>query len=458
MTSRSLLKENSSLLELIQRFMDPLLVAGSGMALYAIQFESLDLPRNYIFVLTGSFLLCFAVLPFFNIYRPYRGASLWAETQRLASAWTVMFAGMVIMLFLTKTSTDFSRLWIGQWAAAGFLSLVIFRLVLRSGLRLLRHHGFNLRFIVIAGAGDLGRDVARRLAASPALPGAGQFLSTCGVGEPRSLLCVILSRWDIFNIKTILRGKQRGRPKEEISAAFVPIGELDEPKLTELVNQPDIKTVVDMLVTWGFHLSSFIAKALPEFMEKGDILGIERVIDDFYFEWALMETEGESENKQIMRSLIVEQIDFANIINTLKLLSEKVSVGTGDKTQPQHPAHEAGFTPGGNFEYSFLLTLSKCTTLEEALGLLINTKYSSIMEKAISAYTKTRKLSTIERFLEAFIAEKWSRLYRKDPLSISIIIGFLGRKLNEFMNLRIIARGKAHAVPVNTIKGELVFV
>ncbi len=276
--------------------------------------------------------------------------------------------------------------------------------------------------------------------------------------EPRSLLCVILSRWDIFNIKTILRGKQRGRPKEEIAAAFVPVGELDEPKLTELVNQPDIKTVVDMLVTWGFHLSSFIAKALPEFMEKGDILGIERVIDDFYFEWALMETEGESENKQIMRSLIVEQIDFANIINTLKLLSEKVSVGTGDKTQPQHPAHEAGFIPGGNFEYSFLLTLSKCTTLEEALGLLINTKYSSIMEKAISAYTKTRKLSTIERFLEAFIAEKWSRLYRKDPLSISIIIGFLGRKLNEFMNLRIIARGKAHAVPVNTIKGELVFV
>lgn len=277
-------------------------------------------------------------------------------------------------------------------------------------------------------------------------------------GEPRSLLCVILSRWDIFNIKTILRGKQRGSPKEEISAAFIPVGELDEPKLTELVNQPDIKTVVDMLVTWGFYLSSLIAKALPEFIEKGDILGIERVIDDFYFEWALTETEGESENKQIMRSLIVEQIDFANIINTLKLLSEKVSVGTGDKTQPQHPAHEAGFIPGGNLKYSFLLTLSKCSTLEEALGLLINTKYSSIMEKAISAYTKTRKLSTIERFLEAFIAEKWSRLYRKDPLSISIMIGFLGRKLNEFMNLRIIARGKAHAVPVNTIKGELVFV
>lgn len=277
--------------------------------------------------------------------------------------------------------------------------------------------------------------------------------------EPRSLICILLNRWDIFNVKTILRGKKIDHPKEEIVAAFVPVGELDEPKLAELANQPGIKTVIDMLATWGFHLFHRIAKVLPEFMEKGDILGIERAMDDFYFEWALKETKGESEDKQIMRSLIVEQIDFANIINTLKLLNEKVSVRTGVKPQSASGGlGEARCIPGGNFKYSFLLELSKCESVEEALGLLINTKFSSIMEKAISAYTKTHKLSTIERFFEAFITEKWSYLYKKNPLSISIIIGFLGRKLNEFMNLRIIARGKAHAVPVNTIKGELVFV
>lgn len=280
-------------------------------------------------------------------------------------------------------------------------------------------------------------------------------------GEPRSLTCILLNRWDIFNIKTILRGKKVGRSKEEIVAAFVPVGELDEPKLAELANQPDIKTVVDMLVTWGFHFATLIAKALPEFMEKGDILGLERAIDNLYFEWALKETKGEGENKHIMKSLIVEHIDFANIINTLKLLSEKISVGTEVKpllqSTPGGP-REAMFISGGSLEYSFLLALSKCATLEEALGTLGNSKFSSIMEKAISAYTKTRKLSTIERFLEAFTSEKWSHLYKKDPLSISIILGFLGRKLNEFMNLRIIARGKAHAVPVNIIKGDLVFV
>jgi len=167
MNSRSLLKEHAGLLELFQRFMDPLLVTGSGILLYAIQFESLDFPRNYVFVLTGSFLLCLAIFPFFGIYRPYRGASLWAEIQMLASAWVMIFASFVIALFITKTSADFSRLWIGQWAAAGFISLIVFRIILRSGLRFLRRHGFNLRFVAIAGAGDLGRNVAHRLAASP---------------------------------------------------------------------------------------------------------------------------------------------------------------------------------------------------------------------------------------------------------------------------------------------------
>ncbi len=167
MSSRSLLKENAGLLELIQRFLDPLVVVVTGIVLYAIQFESLDLPRNYAFVLTGGFLLCLAIFPFFNIYRPYRGASLWAETQTLVSAWAVVCTGLVMALFITKTSTDFSRMWIGQWAVAGFINLLVFRMALRGGLRLLRRQGINLRFIAIAGAGELGRDVARRLADSP---------------------------------------------------------------------------------------------------------------------------------------------------------------------------------------------------------------------------------------------------------------------------------------------------
>ncbi|WP_239250108.1 undecaprenyl-phosphate glucose phosphotransferase [Candidatus Nitrotoga sp. M5] len=167
MDSRSLLKENASTLEFVQRFLDPFVVVASGILLYGIRFESWDFPMNYVFVLIGGFLFCLAIFPFFDMYRPRRGASLWAEIQILASAWTVVCAGLIIVLFATKTSTYFSRIWIGQWAIAGFVSLVAFRVTLRVGLRFFRRRGFNLRFIAIAGAGKLGRDVANRLAASP---------------------------------------------------------------------------------------------------------------------------------------------------------------------------------------------------------------------------------------------------------------------------------------------------
>ena len=162
-----MLKESASLLELFQRLLDPILVVGTGVALFGFQFGNLDFPHNYFVVLGGVFLLCLLVFPFFDIYRFQRGASLWAEIQNLASAWTMVIAALVIALFATKAGAEFSRLWIGRWAVAGFVSLVLFRMLIRGGLRLIRRHGFNLRFVAIAGAGDLGRDVARRLAASP---------------------------------------------------------------------------------------------------------------------------------------------------------------------------------------------------------------------------------------------------------------------------------------------------
>lgn len=162
-----MLKENASLLELVQRLLDPVLIVVAGIAVFGLQFGTLDLPRNYMLVLLGAFLLCLLVFSFFDIYRFQRGASLWMETRSLASAWAVVLAGLVIVLFGTKSATDFSRLWIGYWAMAGLLILIASRMAIRGVLRLIRRNGFNLRFVAIAGAGGLGQDVARRLADSP---------------------------------------------------------------------------------------------------------------------------------------------------------------------------------------------------------------------------------------------------------------------------------------------------
>ena len=59
---------------------------------------------------------------------------------------------------------------------------------------------------------------------------------------------IFLHRWDVHNIKTILRGKNIHATNDEIKSCIVPAGELDEMTLTELIRQPDPQKKLFFLV------------------------------------------------------------------------------------------------------------------------------------------------------------------------------------------------------------------
>ena len=61
----------------------------------------------------------------------------------------------------------------------------------------------------------------------------------------------------------------------------------------------------------------------------------------------------------------------------------------------------------------------------------------------------------MERFLEMVVVEAGCKLFRSDPLGAGVAIGYIWRKYNEFVNLRIVLRGKTYSVPDNTIREEL---
>lgn len=166
MTFRSLLKKNADTISMIQRLVDPLLILITGAVVYAIRFGSFEIPEEYIVILIGICLICLAIFPFFDLYRPRRDESLWSEIQTLTKAWFIVYAVLVGIMFATKTSTEYSRVWIAGLMIGGLSSMTLFRLILRSSLRFLRRRGINTRNIVIAGAGELGQEVAQRITAS----------------------------------------------------------------------------------------------------------------------------------------------------------------------------------------------------------------------------------------------------------------------------------------------------
>ncbi|MCM2328271.1 MAG: undecaprenyl-phosphate glucose phosphotransferase [Lysobacter sp.] len=163
---QTLLKANAGLLEQFYRLSDPLLVVASGYFLFEFLREDIvgvDIDFKYGLALAVSFAVVLVAFPFFRLYQPYRGTSLWVEVQALFRAWVTTTAMIAVLLVLTKTAPHFSRIWMTSWAVTSLVILVGYRLVLRGMLRSARRRGYNLRHVAVVGAGRLGRQVVTRL-------------------------------------------------------------------------------------------------------------------------------------------------------------------------------------------------------------------------------------------------------------------------------------------------------
>src|SRR5438067_10452938 len=161
--NRSLLKDNAQFFEWAMRTLDPLLVAAVGAVAYWIYLDDPVLLERYTLAIIGVSLACAALFPFVGLYAPQRGVTLFEEVRRLINAWVLLATAWFAFLFLSKSGSDFSRLWSIYWIVAGFFVHLIVRGAIRLTLRTLRRRGYNVRRIAIAGAGQLGCEIAQRL-------------------------------------------------------------------------------------------------------------------------------------------------------------------------------------------------------------------------------------------------------------------------------------------------------
>ncbi|MFA5111645.1 MAG: undecaprenyl-phosphate glucose phosphotransferase [Desulfobaccales bacterium] len=114
-----------------------------------------------------TFLLTIMVFRAAELYQPWRGADLVRMVRKVFLAWLVIVAVLTTAGYVTKTSVHFSRKVLLTWMALTPLALVVLRLQVYWGLRWLRQQGRNTRTVVIAGAGDLGRRLAKNVVDTP---------------------------------------------------------------------------------------------------------------------------------------------------------------------------------------------------------------------------------------------------------------------------------------------------
>jgi len=110
------------------------------------------LPHNAALLVGAACLIMQAFS--FGLYRSWRFDEFRRLLATVALVWLMTAGVLVLWLFVTKTSTDYSRLWFGGWVAATLLGLVLLRLLVYSVLRWLRSKGYNYKSVVLVGQGD----------------------------------------------------------------------------------------------------------------------------------------------------------------------------------------------------------------------------------------------------------------------------------------------------------------
>ncbi len=263
-------------------------------------------------------------------------------------------------------------------------------------------------------------------------------------GEPQEWVRLLLGYWDVYNLKTILRGKSIRLSAEEILPALIPTGLYDEAALEELCRQTDLRAVVDLLITWRDPYGRCLSRAMKEYREPKDLFLLETALDRFYFEQAfeklkeirLLRTTGEEENA--VSAFLSFAVDRTNLMTALKAVEEQISLVDGQRY----------FLPGGRIyserDFARLLTARTLQeALEEARGSLLKPALRELGEPVIGVSL----LSLVERQLDKLLLRKMRALMRNDPLGVAVVVSYLLDKIREITNLRMILRGRLVNLP-----------
>jgi V/A-type H+/Na+-transporting ATPase subunit C len=261
-------------------------------------------------------------------------------------------------------------------------------------------------------------------------------------GRPRTLIEVLLLRWDLANVRAIVRGKHAGRSGDDVVEVLLPAGTLGEVVLKEMAAQPDMRGLAGTLDAVGHPFALPLAQGLAEYAASKDLTALELHLDRGYIEEGLQHAGGKDQDSGVLREIIRFEIDAANVKTALKL-SRAGELDTAQRIRY--------FVPGGaSVDENLFLALSSAHTQTQA--------WDTLRIRHFPVRDVPSDPVTFERQLDLSMARNLAGHYRGNPLGLDIVVGYMAMKAAEIANLRLIARGKFLGLPRELVRREMLLV
>ncbi|WBA81525.1 undecaprenyl-phosphate glucose phosphotransferase [Endozoicomonas sp. GU-1] len=88
-----------------------------------------------------------------DVYAPWRGRRISERIAKVFIAWCLSFVALVAFLVMTKSTEQYSRVWLGIWIGTTIPMALVLRFALYQLLRVFRRRGRNTRHVLVIGDG-----------------------------------------------------------------------------------------------------------------------------------------------------------------------------------------------------------------------------------------------------------------------------------------------------------------
>ncbi len=157
------LHENAATLELILKVIDVLIIFFAGEISFYLKFGSYVNIGSYILFILLAMVLCYFIFSLCHVYKPWRGSSIFLECYTMLYSYILSALVLMSLTYAFKVGIHFPREWMFVWFAITLILFLIFRIVARTILSVLRKAGYNQRSICLIGSSGCGEKVFEHL-------------------------------------------------------------------------------------------------------------------------------------------------------------------------------------------------------------------------------------------------------------------------------------------------------
>ncbi len=267
-----------------------------------------------------------------------------------------------------------------------------------------------------------------------------EILSFCE-GRLQAMVSLYLQRYDVYNVKTILRGKFSGASNEEIIDALVPAGAIPLTHLESIVRGGKFEETVNALAETPYGK---VAQDALKGRALENLVEVENAIDKEYYKLLLANLPTSPRAVRSFRDFVRREIDITNLKTLLRLRAEGIA------------EFENFFVPGGLEVKSDRAARILRAGDDELVSEVGQLSFGDRVEAGLRATIASKNLNPAILALEKTLTAESDDFSHRNPLSILPIIDYILRKKREVDNLRIIATGKDTDLPEDVIKELLV--